>query len=264
MPVSEVRRLQAAINVFRMRIDRLLRGLELEHDNEFVTYEVYEDGTPEEIAQMIRAAWKLPLGPLRDLTAAIESAGGIVVPCPLHKKVDGLSLWVTPTPPLFFLNDQAPADRTRWTLAHEVGHVVMHRHARPDIEEEADRFASELLMPADDIIDDLRNLTLPKAAALKLEWRVSIQSLVRRARDVGTISPDKYKSLCVQISRAGLRKTEPNPIPHETPRNLEAILSAHRNENGYGIVELSEIAIATPDEFNELFSCSLPGLRIAR
>jgi len=263
LPVSEVRQLQAEINVFRMRIDRLLRGLEYEHENEFVPYEVDDDGTPEEIAQMIRAAWKLPAGPLRDLTAAVESAGGIVVCCPFNKKVDGISLWVTPIPPLFFLNDRAPADRMRWTLAHETGHVVMHRHARQDIESEADRFASELLMPADDIRDDLRNLTLPKAAALKLEWRVSIQALIRRAREVGAISPDKYKSLCVQISKAGMRTVEPNPIAPEIPRNLAAILATHRTENGYGTFELGEIALSHPDEFSERFSCALRGLRIA-
>jgi Zn-dependent peptidase ImmA (M78 family) len=152
----------------------------------------------------------------------------------------------------------------RWTLAHELGHVVMHRHARPDIETEADTFASEILMPADDIRDELRNLTLPKAAALKLEWRVSIQALVRRARDVGAISSDRYKSLCVQISRAGMRKDEPNPVAAETPRNLESVLTAHRTENGYGLNELSEVALACPDEFGEVFSCSLRGLRIAK
>jgi len=264
IPVSDVRRLQAEINIFRMRIDRLLRGLEYEHENDFVTYEVDEDGTPDKIAQMIRATWKLPTGPLRDLTAAVESAGGIVLHCSLNRKVDGISLWVTPIPPLFFLNDRAPADRTRWTLAHELGHVVMHRHARPDIETEADKFASEMLMPSHDIRDELRNLTLPKAAALKLEWRVSIQALVRRARDVGAISSDRYKSLCVQISKAGMRKDEPNPITPETPRNLESVLTAHRNENGYGAIELSEIALANPDEFSELFSSALRGLRIAK
>jgi Zn-dependent peptidase ImmA (M78 family) len=264
MPVAEVRRLEAEINIFRMRINRLMRGLDFEHDNEFVTYEVDEDGTPEEIAQMVRAGWKLPAGPVRNLTAAIESAGGIVVLTRFHPKVDGISAWVTPTPPLFFLNDRAPADRTRWTLAHEAGHVIMHRQARPDIEPEADRFASELLMPAADIRDDLSNLTLPKAAALKLEWRVSIQALVRRARDVGAIPSEKYKSLCVQISKAGIRRNEPNPIAPEAPQNLRAILGTHRIEHGYGNSELSEIALAFPDEFDELFACAQPGLRIAK
>ena len=100
--------------------------------------------------------------------------------------------------------------------------------------------------------------------ALKLEWRVSIQARVGPARDVGSLSPGKYKSFCVQISRAGIRKNEPNPIERETPQNLQAILSAHRTENGFETRELSEIALTCLDEFDEILACAQPGVRTAK
>jgi Zn-dependent peptidase ImmA (M78 family) len=260
-----LRQIEAEVNIARIRVERLLRGLDYEHPNEFATYEVGPDGTPEQIARMVRAGWRLPAGPLRNLTQTIESAGGIVLLYPFsEKRVDGLSFWVTPTPPLFFLNDRATGDRGRWTLAHELGHIVMHRHVHPHIEDEADRFASELLMPGADIRSELHALTLAKAAALKMTWHVSIQALVRRARDLGVIPVQKYKSLCVQISRAGMRTNEPNPIEPEQPKNLASILKVHRVYHGYDLNDISRLALSTPDEFKRFFSPSRPKLRIAQ
>lgn len=264
LPATRLRKLEAEINIARMRIERLLRGLQDEHAYEFVTYEVEEDGTPEEIAQMVRCTWQMPDGPVRNLTRAVESAGAIVLLYPFdNKKIDGLSLWVTPTPPLFFLNDRAPGDRNRWTLAHEIGHAVMHRHARPEIEDEADRFASEFLMPEADVRSSLEQLTIAKAASLKLTWRVSMQALVRRAKDLGVITHGRYKSLCVQIGAAGMRTNEPNEIEPEEPSSLQAILAVHQSEHGYGLKEISHLALAEPDDFVRLMSPTPSSLRIA-
>ncbi|UCE61669.1 MAG: ImmA/IrrE family metallo-endopeptidase [Phycisphaerales bacterium] len=264
VPATRLRRLQAEINVARIRIERLLRGLQYQHDYEFVTYEVDEHGTPEEIAQMVRFAWQMPDGPIRNLTRTVESTGAIVLLYPFgNKKIDGLNLWVTPTPPLFFLNDRAPGDRSRWTLAHEIGHAVMHRHARPEIEDEADRFASEFLMPEADVRSSLVNLTIAKAASLKLTWRVSMQALVRRAKDLDVISHGRYKSLCVQIGASGMRTNEPNEIEPERPANFEAIVAAHQSQHGYGLTEIAHIALAEPDDFVRLMSSAPSTLRIA-
>lgn len=265
-PVGIQREIQADINIARMRIDRLLRGLTWEPANEFPTFEVGLDGSPEDVARFVRAAWNLPDGPVRNLTHAVEQAGAIVMPYTFPtRKVDGISVWVTPTPPLFFVNNSAPADRTRRTLAHETGHMVMHRIPHADIEAEADSFANEFLMPALDIKGDLQNLTLAKAASLKLTWRVSIQSLVRRARDLGCILEGRYRSLMVQISRSGMRRVEPNPIAEELPRNIRSIIGIHRTVHGYSPEELADLTFCSdPSEFDRVFSTTRPRLRIAR
>lgn len=250
MPQHELRQIEAEVNVVRMQIDRLLRAVDMEHENEFVAFDVDMHGGPEQIAQLVRAGWRLPAGPIQNLTRAIESAGGIVIRLPLpSRKLDGLSAWVTGLPALFFLNNKAPGDRARWTLAHELGHVVMHRHPTPDIEGEANRFATELLMPAHEIKVDLCNMTLAKAAGLKLTWRVSMQALIRRAKTLGTIAPGRYKSLFVQLSRAGYRLHEPNELEPETGSNLEGILKFHQEEYGYSLDDIARLANALPDDF---------------
>ena len=67
-----------------------------------------------------------------------------------------------------------------------------------------------------------------------------------------------------RMRSGAIRKNEPNLIERETLQTLQVLLSAHRTENGYGTRELSEIALACPDEFDELFACAQPGLRIAK
>ena len=94
----------------------------------------------------------MPNGPVLSMTSSVEDAGGIVVLIDFGTPlVDGVSRWVPGLPPLFFLNQAAPGDRGRMTLAHELGHMVMHHVARAEMEVQAFEFAQEFLMPAKDI-----------------------------------------------------------------------------------------------------------------
>lgn len=86
-----------------------------------------------------------------------------------------------------------------------------------EIEREADEFAAELLMPEDEIYEDLRPFSLEKAARLKIEWKVSIAALARRARDLGVISESQYKRFCARLSALGYRIKEPIDLPEEEP-----------------------------------------------
>ena len=86
-----------------------------------------EFGTPEKIATLVRQMWNLLPGPIGNLTRAIEAAGGLVLKCDFGtSKLDAFAQWPSGMPPLFFVNKSAPADRYRYTLAHEIGHIVMH------------------------------------------------------------------------------------------------------------------------------------------
>ena len=105
----------------------------------------------------------------------------------------------------------------RWTLAHEIGHIVMHSFPTGDnLEEEANTFASEFLMPAAEIAGDLSNMTLPKAAALKSQWKTSMQSNIYRGHQLGKINDKQYESLFRKMSYKGYRTCEPGPIPRRS------------------------------------------------
>ena len=238
-----LRKVHANTNLTRMRIARLLRSVEVETSFTIPSIEVEEMGSPAEVARAVRAAWLLPMGPIRSITAALERAGAIVVRVDLESpRISAISTMTGDAPPILMLNHGMPADRERFTLAHELGHLVMHSTpiATIEAEAEADAFASEFLMPASEIRPQLRGIDLARAAQLKRAWRVSIGSLVRRARDLGVIDDSRYTSLNVQLSRKGWRKEEPVAVPRDEPTVLQALLNVHLNDHGYDRGELAE------------------------
>lgn len=241
MPVRELKILLARINLRRIQIARLLNGADIDSDNEFLRLDVDEyDGDCERIAQLVRQTWQIPSGPVENLVEVMESAGGLVfIESFRTRKLDAISQWVPGLPPIFFMNADMPGDRARFTLAHELGHLIMHRVPTDDMEQEADRFASEFLMPAADIGHDLHTLSLPRLAQLKSYWKVSMAALITRARDLGKISPRQYRSLFEQLSRSGYRMAEPIPIPLEQPSLVKDLVEFHLKVHGYTIPEMS-------------------------
>lgn len=264
-PIKAINQLHDTVNIRRMQISRMLGSVTLPHEPNFPPLDIDEFDYPEQAAQALRAAWNLPRGPIDNLADAVEAAGGIVVLMDLNTpKIDAVSQRAPGLPPVFFLNRDIPADRCRWTLAHEIGHIVMHATPSPNAEEEADRFASEFLMPKREIAADLRRMTIPRAAALKQKWRVSMQALIRRAKDVGASSPSEYQSMCVRISQLGYRKQEPNPINAERPQILRMVIDIYLRDRGYSVNGLSAVALSTEDEFREVYLAdqTQPQLRI--
>jgi len=239
--VLDTKKVHARLNKLAMEIARLTASIEIEYERRFPLIEP-DHHTPAEIARMIRAGWKLPPGTIQDLTRAVENAGGLVWRCSFEAgTIDGVSHWVNPATPLFYLNSEFPEDRLRFTLAHELGHVIMHRDLTEGIEKEADEFAGEFLMPAEEIADDLNNLTIERAAALKPVWKVSMAALIRRAYDLHRIPESRYRRLFTHLSAAGYRRREPFPLPPEEPTMIRRLVQMHRVELGYSAAELARL-----------------------
>lgn len=118
-------------------------------------------------------------------------------------------------------------DRDRFTLAHELGHLVLHtfRPHAADAEGEANRFAGAFLVPYERAKDELTDrLTLENYARRKATWGVSIQALIMRAAAVGNPTESRKRSLYVQISQRGWRKEEPVEVGRESPLLLWTLL----------------------------------------
>jgi len=264
MPVKEQKVLLAKINRLRIHFARLLNGVELEHENQFRRLDIEDyDGDAEKIAQIIRKNWRLPLGPIKNLVGAIESAGGIVVRKSFGtKKLDAISQWVPGLPPIFLINADMPGDRVRFTLAHEIGHIIMHHLPTENMEKEADRFAAEFLMPTHDISPDLTSLTFANLARLKSYWKVSMAALIVRAYETGKITHRQYRTLYEQMNKNDYRLNEPIPIPVEEPTLLKDIMDVYINVHKYSISDLSQLLALHEHEFRSEYLNSDRMLRI--
>lgn len=190
-----------------------------------ITVRKMPDATPVDAAHRTRLDLRLPQQqPIDNLIYTIESAGVLVLALPeTHPKVDALSAWIGRQPVIALLSGK-PADRMRFSTAHELGHLVLD-HAGRDAtgareEREADTFAAELLFPSEAAQRELLTpVTLTGLLPLKRRWRIALSALARRAHDVGVITDRQYRYLLTQISIRGWRKEEPNlDIPQERPR----------------------------------------------
>jgi Zn-dependent peptidase ImmA (M78 family) len=115
------------------------------------------------------------------------------------------------------------------SLAHELGHLVMHTNPNENVEEEAWDFAQEFLMPAVEIGKQFARLNLDKLGELKKEWGVSMQAILYRAKKLGKIGESYNRFLWMQIGKCGYRVNEPfeDVIPDEKPTELEIRLKTN-------------------------------------
>lgn len=261
---SVLRRLLAMVNVASIQIRRLLLSVDLEAENRFQPFDLDDvSGGSSTVAGIVRSLWGIPPGPVQNLVREIEEAGGIVIRCDFGTtNVDAVSQWLPDLPPLFFVNRLIPTDRLRFTLAHEIGHIIMHRLPTDNMEHEADSFAAEFLMPRRDIKPHLGYVTLPRLTTLKQHWRVAMSALLKRACDLETITPRSRSYLWMQMGQAGYRKVEPVTIPPEEPKTLDCIISAHANELGYSISDLSKLVFGLETALSDSLKPSKYQLRI--
>lgn len=260
-------RVIAELNVRIAHVRKFLSSVDLEPELPFPQYDIDDfEGRADLVADSVRRAWLLPRGPIRSLTECAERAGCLVVHCDLEEaKIDGVSYRIPGLPPIIFLNRNQPADRMRFSLAHELGHMVMHVYPSPNMEEEADKFASALLMPASDIGPELRDLSIDKAAYMKPVWRVSMAALIYRASELGRI--DRYKSeyLWRQMSTRGFRTREPQAVDFEREKTsvMDALVSNTVEEMGYSPTDLVQMLHLNYDELVHLYQLErAAGLRV--
>jgi Zn-dependent peptidase ImmA (M78 family)/DNA-binding XRE family transcriptional regulator len=248
----------AELNIRRLHLQTLVRSAELDTPKALpdLRLEDFENDSAE-AARVLREHWLLPRGPIKDVTRAVENAGVLVLVCNFGTDLlDGLSLRVEGLPPLIFLRADMSGDRYRFTLAHELGHLIMHWFnptADDLMEKQADRFAGAFLMPAHDIGPQLHGLTLSKLVMLKQVWGLSMQAILYRAKDLGEVNERQSEALWRQISRAGYRKTEPVDVPRERPTLLTEVVELHLDDLGYDVEDVSRMLHLNVAEFVRLY-----------
>jgi Zn-dependent peptidase ImmA (M78 family)/DNA-binding XRE family transcriptional regulator len=189
---------------------------------------------PEVAAEIIRQEWGIGQLSIAHMVRLLEAKGVRVYSLVENaREVDAFSLWRNDVP-YIFLNSYKSSVHARYDAAHELGHLVLHRHGAAggqNAEKEANSFAASFLMPHASVIATApRFATLPHLIKLKKKWIVSVSALARRLYDLGLSSEWHYRTLCVQISEKGYRTKEPDDSPRETSRVWEKVLAALRHE----------------------------------
>lgn len=168
------------------------------------------------------------VSPIPNVMRAVERLGIVVVPVLLDPTDDvhvvgqghfGISHADEHGVPLVGYFPGASPDRDRFTLSHELGHVLLHsRRSSDDAESEAHRFAGALLLPENAARRELYSqITLNQLAHVKAMYGVSIQALIMRAAALGIIDEKRHRSLFVQLSGRGWRQNEPVEVVAEHP-----------------------------------------------
>lgn len=205
----------------------------------------------ERLAATARAFWGLGEGAISDVTLLLENNGGIVASGELAAHtLDAFSQWrwESGVPYLFFGTEKDSAARHRFNVAHELGHLLLHRYV-PQVsigrmeqhnlvEQQANRFAGAFLLPAERFQNSLYAPTLDAMLALKPQWNVSVALMIHRVSDLGMASEDHIKRLWINYNRRRWRTREPldGQVPVERPRLLrravEMLLSSGIQNKG--------------------------------
>lgn len=174
---------------------------------------------PESAAKSLRSYWGVGQRPIPNIVKLLESKGiRIFSLAEETRNVDAFSCWRNNTP-YIFLNTFKTAERSRFDAVHELAHLVLHRHAKPQgrlAEQEADAFASYFLMPTMDLLGQIprRVVSINQLIKSKSRWGVSLAALAYRLHKANVLSDWQYRNFCIQINKR-FQNSEPESMPRE-------------------------------------------------
>lgn len=205
----------------------------------------------DEIAGKVRHYWGLGNGPISNVTRLLENNGIVILKMDLDvSQEDAFSQWQLDStlPVIVSVADTLAACRQRFTLAHELGHLILHsKIGRIEndklklIEKQAHRFASAFLLPASTWLMEFRAPELESFRHLKGRWKVSIAAQIHRARDLDIISEETARRLHASLASRKWKTLEPldDTIPHEHPVMLNEAMELLQTQ-----MDISEICAA--------------------
>lgn len=226
----------------------------------FMALNVEEGYSPNYIANYNRKLLRLQSDePVGNIVRMLENFGVIVYEINSPERFDGLSFISDKGFPIIVINKWLSNDRKRFTLAHELGHLLMHNENNYPVspsrnkEVEANEFAGEFLMPEKAIKSSLVGLRMSSLSELKVYWQTSMSSIIRRAKDLGCISEDRYRFFMIEMSRLGFNKKEPIELSLDFPSSFLNAIKLFKEDLGYSIKDFVEYLDLPEDIINELF-----------
>lgn len=218
----------------------------------------FEDA--EDAADKFRKDHKLSINqPISDLINILENIGSIIIQIDDYDDrftdFDGLSEIVSNIPVIVLLKSDDGA-RQRFTIAHELGHLVLDiKNSELDEEKICNRFASSLLMPKDAVIKEFGanrdRISFFELIAFKKEYKVSMQAIIYRLKDLGIISDYLFRKINISFSSMGIRKHEPVEIPLEESCQYKKLVHKLEVDNIISLNRACELLGISIDEYNK-------------
>lgn len=219
----------------------------------------------EELASKLRKSWKLGNDPIPNVIEMLETKGIKVLLLNASGAFDGLSALNTPKTgdpsPVIVINDSFDIVRLRFTAVHELAHCILElapELSHRDKENMCHRFAAAFLVPSIPFLSALSEhrtqLSFRELVDLKEYYGVSIQALIRRAKDLGIIGESVYTGLSVYISQQGWRKDEPGKyIGEEKATRFDRLLGRAVVEGTISIGKAASLKNQSMAEFRKYF-----------
>ncbi|MBF0596904.1 helix-turn-helix domain-containing protein [Faecalibacter rhinopitheci] len=256
---TKLKSLEAEINIINSNINELLDSIEIQNSIPYSNLEEFKN-SPKILASRIKEFLNLPRGPIKDIVNLVEKLGIIIVYHNFNTdiKIDGVSLIGNNGVPIMIINKKIPDSRKSFTIAHELGHIIMHFKygiitEDRDVEKEANEFASNLLMPNEDIKGDLFNLNSEKLFDLKRYWKVSAQAILYKSKDLGVLTPDQHRRWVTKFNYNGWRVKEPNEFNLTEPKLTQELIRIHLEELEYTKNDISELFGLSETELDQYY-----------
>lgn len=217
---------------------------------------------PEAAAEVVRARWGLGERPIANMLHLLEAHGvRIYSLTDENNELDAYSLYWHARP-FIFLNTSKSGERGRFDAAHELGHLVLHGEYqvlnRPAAELEANRFAAAFLMPRGSVLGQgLRDATAARILRAKLIWKVAAMALTHRLYELDLLTDWGYRTVCVQLSRLGYRRTEPQGIQRESSQLLSKVFRSVREDGDTPSTIAAVIGITSHELQNHVFGLTM-------
>jgi Zn-dependent peptidase ImmA (M78 family)/DNA-binding XRE family transcriptional regulator len=228
---------------------------------ELKDYETLSEDDIERIAEELRGLWGMGIGPIANLIDFLETNGIVVGRASLGSDIDAVSVWRSHRPHILINNTISSCVRIRMNLAHELGHLVLHRLANEDdyenkekhdlMEKQANYFAGCFLFPLKSFYNEFYSIKLDVLKSLKKRWKVSMGAIVMRAKNLDIINDKNVITFYKQLSAKGYsRKKEPldDSIPVESIKLFSDALEILA-ENRINLQRIIDETLLSSDDF---------------
>jgi Zn-dependent peptidase ImmA (M78 family) len=189
-------------------------GIRADFSNPLDGFKIKSQTDIELAVRKLRESWNLGDGPISNLLELLEDKGIRVCEVDVSDQFDGLSGFIGNIP-VIILNTRFVLDRKRFTVAHELGHILLSfSDDSPKLKEKnCHAFAGAFLLPKNVVLRELRSarhrITEWELKKLKGIYGISMWAVMARARSLGIIPDSRYKNFCIEASKAGWRTREP-------------------------------------------------------